>query len=35
MPVSEAQLARIARSLIDRYGKNAALEAGKRADSRR
>lgn len=34
MPVSEAELARTAQRLMDRYGKNAAREAGKRADSR-
>ncbi len=35
MRVSDAELARTAQRLMDRYGKNAALEAGKRADSRR
>jgi hypothetical protein len=32
---SEAEMARAAERLLDRYGKNAATEAGKRADSRR
>jgi hypothetical protein len=31
----ETELARIADRLIDRYGKDASLEAGKRADDRR
>ncbi len=35
MRVSEAELARSAQRLLDRYGKNASLEAGKRADDRR
>ncbi len=35
MRVSEAELARSAQHLMDRYGKNASPEAGKRADARR
>jgi hypothetical protein len=35
MRVSEAELARSAQRLMDRYGMNASLEAGKRADDRR
>ena len=35
MRFSEAELARCAQRLMDRYGKDASQEAGKRADDRR